>query len=269
MTEVPNQEDHPAGSASSPWGKVFWMFVILIVASLLVFFSFVWLTKHGIDSGKNAVVEIVTAFKPETVVEAFAEWRELEVKGTEGNILEVATATATERFTRRTNLEMFGTILPLGTTVSEISVPATYRYHIDLLGDWFLTSDGNKLMVLAPDLKPSLPVAYDSGKMKTKSQAGWARWDSTENLAELGKTLTSQLGHRAASEDALKKVRDEARVAVAKFLQVWLLSQKEWEKGRFEKIVIMFPEEKGEPLSSRPASLKWESKDKTAIERLK
>ncbi len=251
---------------ASPWGKVFWMFVILIASGMAVFFSFIWLAKHGIDSGKKAAVEIAKGFKPEEVVATFTEWHELEMKGTEGNILEVATATATEKFTRRSNLEMFGTTLPLGTTVSEISVPATYRYHIDLLGEWFLTSDGHRLMVIAPELKPSLPVAFDTGKMQKKSQAGWARWDATENLDTLEKNITAKLAERAGSSRAMKKARDEARGAVAKFLQVWLLSRDEWAEGRFEEISVMFEGEKGEPLSNRPPTLKWSNPERGEVE---
>lgn len=246
-------------AGGSPWGKVFWMFVILIVSGMAVFFSFVWLGKQTIDAGANTIDKIVETFKPTVVIDAFVEWRELEAKGTNGNILEVARATATEKFTRQTNLEMFGTTLPLGTTVSEIHVPATYRYHIDLLGEWFLTSDGNRLLVVAPALKPNLPVAFDTGKMQKKTTAGWARWDATQNLDELEKTLTAQLGERAGSERTLKKVRKEARVAVAKFLQVWLLSQDEWAEGRFEEISVIFEGEKGESLSSRAPSLKWQN----------
>ncbi len=255
--------------AGSPWGKVFWMFLILIVSGLAVFFSFIGLAKEGIDSGKDTVVEIVKIFKPEKVVESFVEWREMEAKGTEGNILEIVKATATENFTRRTNFELFGTTLPLGTTISEISVPATYRYHIDLLDDWFLTSDGNRLLVLAPVVKPSLPVAFDTGKMRKRTKAGWARWDSTQDLDALEKTLTAQLGKRAGEAKALKKVRDAARVAVAKFLKVWLLSRDEWGAGHFEEISVMFAGEKGKPLSHRPPSLKWKKTLKKEVSSLK
>ena len=133
-----------------PWVRVFWLLIILVVSALTVFLSFIWLGKRGVDSAKDAEVEIVTAFKPEEIVETFDEWRALEAEGNEGNILEVAIAEATEKFTRKTNLAMFGKTLPLGTTVSEISVLATYRYLFNLYEEWFLTSDGGRLLVLAP-----------------------------------------------------------------------------------------------------------------------
>ena len=175
-----------------------------------------------------------------------------------GNILEVATAEATEEFTRKTNVEWFGAIMPLGTTVSEITVPATYRFHIDLNGDWFVESDGSRLMVIAPKLKPSLPVAFDSGKMRKKTKSGWGRWDKHDNLEALERDITLKLNLRASDAKTLSKARDESRLAVAKFLKRWLLTQDVWAAGRFEEIVVIFEDEKGMSLMNTPATMKFE-----------
>lgn len=242
-------------SSGSPWGKVFWLVAILIFAGLTVFLSFVWLGKKTIDSTREAAVEIVELFRPEEVVETFEEWREMEATATDGNILEVATATASEKFTRSTNYAMFGKTLPLGTTVSEITVPATYRYHIDLNDDWFVTSDGSRLLVLCPRLQPSLPVAFDTGGMQKKTKSGWARWDGTENLDELEATITSKLAVRAADPEVMDGIRDESRVAVAKFVKSWLLSRGAWTSGKFDEIVVVFEGEKDANLSNAEAAL--------------
>lgn len=242
-------------TAGSPWTKVFWLFVVLIVAGLVVFLSFVWLGKKGIDSAKEAAVEIAAGFKPEEVVETFEEWREMRATATDGNILEVATATASEKFTRRTHVEMFGRTLPLGTTASEITVPATYRYHIDLDDDWFVTSDGPRVLVLSPRIRPSLPVAFDTAGMRKKTKSGWARWDGTENLDELEKAITSKLAVRASDPEVLQEIRDESRVAVARFVRNWLLGQDAWAEGRFEEIVVVFEGEEGKNLSNAAAAL--------------
>lgn len=244
------EETEKPVKSGSPWGKVFWLFVILIFSGLAVFFSFVWLGKQTIDSTKDAAVEIVEMFKPEEVVETFEEWREMEATATDGNILEVATATASEKFTRSTNFAMFGKTLPLGTTVSEITVPATYRYHIDLNDDWFVTSDGSRVFVLSPRIQPSLPVAFDTGGMQKKTKSGWARWDGTENLDELEATITSKLAIRSTDPEVMEKIRDESRVAVAKFVKSWLLSREAWADGKFEEIVVVFEGEKDASLTS-------------------
>ena len=251
-------EASPDKTVGSPWSKVFWLVVVLIFAGLVVFLSFIWLGKRGIDATKDAAVEIVTAFKPDVVVDSFEEWREMKVKGTDGNILEVATATSTEKFSRKTALAMFGKKLPLGTTVSEITVPATYRYHIDLTGNWFITSDGPRLLVIAPRVQPTLPVAFDTAGVKKKTKSGWARWDSGENLEALEKSLTSKLNLHAADEESIQKAREEAREAVAKFVHVWLIQQDAWGDQRFEEIVVMFEGEKDKTLSTMPAVLRLE-----------
>lgn len=258
MSEEDPMTQENSRAPGSAWTKVFWLIVLLISASMVVFLSFIWMGKSGVDAASDAVVEIVTAFKPEEVIETFEEWRALEAQGNEGNILEVATATATEKFSRKTNLAMFGKTLPLGTTVSEISVPATYRYHIDLNDDWFLTSDGSRLLVLAPRVRPSLPVAFDTAKMQKKSKSGWARWDGDESLSELEKTITARLGARAADESTLQKIRDESRDSVAKFVQGWLLSREAWGQKKIEEIVVMFDGEDAS-LSSMPPVLIHES----------
>lgn len=243
-----------APSRMSAGGRLFWIFVVLVVSGLTVFLSFIWLGKQGIDSTTEAVVEIVKMFDPDEVIQTFDEWRTLEATSTDGNILEVAKATSTERFTRKTNLEMFGRTLPLGTTISEISVPATYRYHIDLNDDWFVTSDGSRLLVLAPRVRPSLPVAFDTAKVQKKSQSGWARWDGDENMDELEKTITSRLSARASDESSLKKIRDVSREAVAKFVQSWLLSREAWGESGFDEITVMF-EGEDSSLTSMPSAL--------------
>lgn len=258
MEESTNPMESEEKREMSPWGRVFWLLVVLVVSGLIVFLSFIWLGKQGFDSASDAVVEIVTAFKPEEIVETFDEWRALEAKGNEGNILEVATAESTEKFTRKTNLAMFGKTLPLGTTVSEISVPATYRYHIDLNDEWFLTNDGSRLLVLAPQIRPSLPVAFDTAQVQKKTKSGWARWDSAENLTELEKTITSRLKVRASDEDSLGKVRDASRESVARFVQTWLLSQEAWGSAKFDEIVVMFEGENAS-LSHLPATIQHET----------
>lgn len=258
-------ETEPQQKSGSPWGKVFWLFVILVVSGLTVFLSFVWLGKRTIDSTKDAAVEIVGMFRPEEVVETFEEWREMEATATDGNILEVATATASEKFSRATNYAMFGKTLPLGTTVSEITVPATYRYHIDLNDDWFVTSDGPRLFVLSPQIRPSLPVAFDTGGMRKKTKSGWARWDGTENLDELEATITSKLALRATDPEVMETIRDESRVAVAKFVKSWLLSREAWADGKFEEIVVVFEREKDANLTNTEPALTLGEEERTPL----
>ncbi len=245
--------------------KLFVFLCLLAVVGLGGFFGVVWMTKSGInaatESAKKTIKEVVAAFNPDEVVETFDEWREMSATATEGNILEIATAESTEKFYRKTNLAMFGKTLPLGTTASEITVPATYRFHIDLNDDWFLTADGSKLIVLAPEVRPSLPVAFDTGRVEKKTQSGWARWDGGDNLEELERTITAKLGERARQPQVIEKIRGEGRIAVAKFVKNWLLEKEAWGDRQFTEIVVVFEGEKGQSLTSAPATLKLDRED--------
>ena len=250
-------------SSSIGW-KIVTLIAILAITGLVGFFGFMWMAKSSLDAGRETLVRIAEAFRPETITQTFVEWHEITAKGTDGNILEVSTAEATETFTQKSDLKMFNLVLPLGTTVSEVSVPATYRYHIDLNGDWFLTTDGQRVMVIAPKIQPSLPVAFNTGKMKKKTKSGWGRWDGDESLEELETSITSQLSERAKAPGTIDTVREESRLAVAKFVQGWLLNRSHWSDRTFTEIAVVFEDELGGEekitVSNQPATLRLNAK---------
>jgi hypothetical protein len=236
-------------------GAWFWAFLTIVVAGLIVFFTVVHLLKEAARATKETMREVVEAFRPELVVTTFHEWRELTAQGNDGNILEIATAEASEQFTRSSNVALFGKVLPLGTTVSEITVPATYRFHIDLNDEWTITSVGTRLYAVAPRVRPSLPVAFDTAGVRKKTQSGWARWDKSENLEALEREVSEKLAERAGQPATIRKVRDEGRLAVASFVQKWLVGQNAWAEDRFDQIVVVFADEEEDNLSRRPATL--------------
>ncbi|MCP5539803.1 MAG: hypothetical protein H7A52_06610 [Akkermansiaceae bacterium] len=255
-------ESPPPRHRSPFWTGLFRFLGLLAVLAALGFAGFLWVSKNAVDSARHTLSRIADAFRPETITETFAEFTELKARGTDGNILEVATAEATEHFARATELKLFDRALPLGVTVSEISAPATYRFHIDLNGRWFLTTDGNRVMVVAPAVAPSLPVAFDSAGVRKRTKAGWARWDADENLAALETRLTEQLARRAGVAAGTPKIRDEARVAVAKFVRSWLLGREHWGAETFTEIAVLFSDEvggeNGKSLAAQPPSLRFD-----------
>ena len=221
-------------------------FSLLIVASLIGVLSFVWLGKEGMNTVKETLVGMVRTFQPQVVINNFTEWCELQVKGNDGNILEVATATSKENFSRESNIEFQGR--PLAQKVINISVPATYRFHIDLKGDWVIEDDGSRLVVTAPPIKPSLPVAFDSGKIERKTtKGGWIPTVGT--MENLEKTVTEGLAVRAKDPETIDKVKEDARLSIAKFLQTWLIGEDAWAKGKFEELVVAFEGEDPETLA--------------------
>ncbi|HRX54786.1 MAG TPA: hypothetical protein P5016_09750 [Verrucomicrobiales bacterium] len=201
------------------------------------------LGNKTVDAIAKTVVGISENMRPQAIAMTFAQWRQLETKGNLGNILEVATATSTETFTRVSELRI-ASLVSLGTTVSEISVPATYRYHIDLNGSWQIKGqEDGTLVVVAPPLLPSLPVAFDTSGLKKKTQSGWGRWNAEENLTQLEASLSPQLAVRAADKRTLQEVSDPARRSVAEFVKRWLISQDHWKDGRYRELHVLFPNE--------------------------
>lgn len=257
-TSTPTPAPSPVPQRLPVPGTAFWIFLVLVVAGLVVYFSFLRQVERTveratgtvgkvIDTATGAAVEIVKRFQPEEVVATFYEWRELTVTGGTGSHLEIATAEASERFARTTNYAVFGKRLPLSTNVSEITVPATYRFHIDLNDEWKLVPEGKRLLVRAPRIRPTLPVAFDTARVEKKTSAGWARWDKDDDLAELEQGITAGLAERAALPATLAKIEDEGRLAVARFVRTWLLSREAWGEGRFEEIVVVFEGEETVP----------------------
>lgn len=215
----------------------------------------------AVETVKEAVIRIGDHMRPEVIQKTFVQWKDLEVHGTQGNILEVATARSEESFTRIDDYRV-ASMISLGMTVSEITVPATYRYHIDLNGDWRMKGGEGSLVVVCPPVRPSLPVAFDSTGMRKKTKSGWARWNAEQNLALLESSLSPQLAVRAADPRSLNRVREPSRKAVAEFLKRWLLTQDHWREGRYTELHVLFPDEVPEggletlPLAERVPTLK-------------
>ena len=162
--------------------------------------------------------------------------------GPTDGILETATASAPESFTRTDSAWIFN-VVPLGTTVSEIRVPAVFRYHIDLYDAWKVITKGPVCIVMAPQFNPSLPPAIITDKMEKSTSAGWLRLNGDDNLNALERDITRELNRRAYDETHRNFVREACRHSVAEFVKVWLTKENAWREDRFHQIVVVFPDE--------------------------
>jgi hypothetical protein len=129
----------------------------------------------------------------------------------------------------------------LGTTVSEIRVPAVYRYHLKLSDPWQLEIKDGVCRVVAPMIRPTQPPALRTDGMAKKSESGWLRFNAAENLAALEKSLTPRLEQRAADERHLGRAREASRRSVEAFVRKWMLESHP-KIGSME-IVVQFPDE--------------------------
>lgn len=202
--------------------------------------------RDAVRDAARELPALAEKFRTGTITTTFVEGLPRS-DSTHGNILELATSETHEFFRREDSRQTLWGWLDLGTTVSEIRVPVTFRYHLKLSEPWLLTTRGNVCVVQAPVIRPSLPPAIHTDRLEKSSQSGWARFNKAENLAELEKQLTPLLNARAADPRHLRNVREECRKSVAEFIRNWLVREDHWRKDRFTAVVVVFQDELSRP----------------------
>lgn len=199
-------------------------------------------TVGAVKEGLREVSDIAERFQQTQITTTFQE-SIAEVKGTgEGN-LELATMKFTETLRRTNQRTILWRQISLGTTVSEIRVPATFRYHVRLGDPWKLEVQGQQCIVIAPRIRASLPVAIHTDRMEKRSDEGWARWNADEQMDALEASLTPRLNGYAQQENHIAQVRPAARETVANFVKEWLLKEDHWKTNRFQSIRVIFADE--------------------------
>ena len=189
---------------------------------------------------------------PKTTTTASTESR--VVMRTPGGLLEVSTIAAEERFDSTTTHTILG--VPVGKTVAQVRVPAVYRYHIALAKDWTFRGIGNALLVIAPPVHPSLPVAINTAKLESFASGIWSPLTGGEAVATLQRSITSTLGTKAPTPDLIKLQREAARQTVTEFVQKWVVQQPRWNGTKSPAIFVFFEDE---PLGQRAAPVLAES----------
>jgi hypothetical protein len=162
-----------------------------------------------------------------------------------GTRLELATFEATELFTREDQRTVLFDLVPLGSTISEIRVPVTYRYHLRLKDPWRLEvfEDRQECLVHAPAIRASLPPAIHTDGMQKRSQSGWLRFDGALQMEALERSITPTLRERAEHPDHIDLVRERCRQRVAEFVRGFLLREDHWRRDRFRAIRVVFADE--------------------------
>ena len=230
------------------------LLAVVIIGGIVVWkvvdagFGLKWLAEH---------------FQKQTITEVFRE-NVRRIASTNGDVLELATLESEETVTKFDSKTLLDVVY-LGTTESEIRAMVVYRYHLKLSDDWSLNVKDGRCVVIAPEIRPSLPPAVRTETMEKKSEAGWLRFNAAENLSALEKGLTALLEKRAATPGKIRRVREAARLSVAKFVQAWVLKeQKGLEQGGIREIVVVFPDEAGAKSEAeslkQPATLHLEVK---------
>ncbi|MDA8020619.1 MAG: hypothetical protein MPN21_24540 [Thermoanaerobaculia bacterium] len=238
-------------SSQPPWLALRWPALILALAGLALFGY--WLTLRQAATGARAATDIAgrAADRVEAIAEGFFTGDVTEqfvssmpkVDRSAGGELEVAEVEIVETLTRSDERRLFWDTLSLGTTTVEVQVPVTYRYHVVLDDDWSVEVRGPVALVLAPSLRPTLPPALHTDRMRTRTEESWLRFDGADRLEELRASLTPRLTERAQAAGHVDLIREEARRRVAQFVRRWLLDQEFWTDDRFSTIKVIFPDE--------------------------
>ncbi len=168
------------------------------------------------------------------------------VMRTNGGLLEVSTVTALESFEASKDHTIMS--VPIGKTVSQIRVPATYRYHIELAPEWKIFKNGLDLIVVPPAVKPSLPVAIDTGKLEAHSSGAWSLVTGTKLTELLQRSLTAELARKAMIPTYVQLQREYARKTVQEFVQKWAANQDGFRQIQSANIKVFFADERVESL---------------------
>ncbi|HSR54330.1 MAG TPA: hypothetical protein VLV83_26180 [Acidobacteriota bacterium] len=235
---------HAGGQGLGVFAAYRWPVALVVVALLLLvayLVTFAGFRQSGQDA-LQAAADIASRFRSGRITETVRSGLPT-ITSTPGGNLEVATITQLEILTRENEQRIFWDAVSLGTSVSEIRLDATYRYHVRMDAHWQIDVSGQVCIVRAPPLQPSLPPAFDSASVEKHTQAGWLRFDAQQQLDQLERDITSLLSTKAADPGHLNLAREEARKTIAQFVHRFLVQEDHWGPTRFRAIIVTFPDE--------------------------
>lgn len=172
-----------------------------------------------------------------------------KIHGAGGGRLEVATAEAVETFERSDERRVLWDAFSLGTTVSEVKVPVTYRYHLRLEDAWRIEVAEPICIVYAPAIRPTQPPAIHTEGMRKRVEEDLLRFDGDDQMAKLEESITPRLRQLAQDPQHIDLVRDKARRTVAEFVRQWLLLEEQWGEEHIRLVQVVFPDEVNDELS--------------------
>ena len=236
-------ESNPTRKAF-PWATAMLAAALVIIAALalIAYLRTVQEVKETVGKVVGVAPEIARNFITGNITTTFRESIP-QISSTKGDILVLAHNLSNETF-KRTDEKWTGWgWVYLGTTVAEIRVPVSFRYHLRLSDTWRLAARDQTCIVLAPPIRPSLPPAIHTAEMERRAESGWARFDKNDQLDALERSMTPTLEQRAGDAAHLQLVREACRHSVAVFVQKWLMREAQWRSDRFTSIVVLFPDE--------------------------
>lgn len=255
MSVSPEKANQETSFAKFRWPIVIVLVALIFIGGIVAIVkSCAKIPSETVDAFGKQAASLLEKFDQKHITRTFEESLP-RLTSSPGGRLELAALTVTEDLSESNNLATVWGQLDLGSTVTEIKVPATYRYYVRLHDAWKLEIATNICIVHAPRIHPFLPPAIDTSRMEKKSSEGWARFNAAEQMDQLEKDLTPTLVLYAGDVRHLSLVREECRKNVAQFVRDWLLREQQWRNDRFTAVKVIFPDEAASNLLMAPATL--------------
>lgn len=175
---------------------------------------------------------------------------QFEVIRTKGGLLAVSTIKAPELFQATADHTVLG--VPVGQTTSQIRVQAVYGYHVELAPEWKVTLRDKTFIVIAPRVKPTLPVAVDTARLERYASGAWSVFTGPAELDRLQRSISQSLAAKAALPSYIQFQREAARTTVTEFVTKWLITQQRYQPAGDYKVRVFFADEPIEALGSAP-----------------
>jgi len=174
---------------------------------------------------------------------------EVVVLRTPGGLLEVSRIEATEMLDATFEHSILG--VAIGKTMPRIRVPAVYRYHIPLEREWRVVRADGVFTIVAPRIRPSLPVAVAFAGIQKDVAGSWVMlWTGDDDLELLERSVTKRLEEKAKSRDYLDRQREDARETVREFARKWITEQTRWRHTGYSEIRVLFEDEPAGAIAS-------------------
>jgi hypothetical protein len=211
------------------------VFALLVMASLIA--NGIWLSRLWGEPARRTATQ-------SAAIDQF------EVIRTKGGLLAVSTIKAPELFQATAEHTVLG--VPVGQTTSQIRVQAVYAYHVELAPEWKVTLRDKQLIVIAPRVKPTLPVAIDTARLERFASGAWSVFTGAAELDRLQRSISQSLATKAALPSYIQFQREAARATVTEFVRKWMLGQERFKSAGEYQVRVFFADEPIEVLGSAP-----------------
>lgn len=164
---------------------------------------------------------------------------------TNGGELLLGKIDRTQTFSTRHVLTVAGIPLSACNSTSSITIPSSTSYKVKLEKQWKVLLRDDELVVIAPQVTPLLPVAFDTSGIR-KNADGCVLLSSQKTLDALEREISNELKRHAESAQYGQLARDAGRKVVAQFVRNWLVKQRQYEHAAAFPIKVFF---EGEPIT--------------------